>query len=160
MDIGAPAKVTNTAPTTNQFSMAEFWGGITRDIFDRMSERQTILIVEDDEDLRRLFRTALTLDGYDVIEAGDGLEALQRIDLMVPDLVILDLLLPGLSGTAVKQELAAQALTREIPIVVITGSYVDANDLDVACLLRKPVTPDQLIRTVRTCLAASQGGAV
>jgi len=125
-----------------------------------MSERQTILIVEDDEDLRRLFRTALLLGGFDVIEAADGLEALQRIDQVVPDLVILDLVLPGVSGTAVQQELAAQAVTKDIPIVVITGSYVDPADLHVACLLRKPITPDQLIETVRTCLAASQGGAV
>jgi DNA-binding response OmpR family regulator len=125
-----------------------------------MSDRQTILIVEDDEDLRRLFRTALTLEGFDVIEAADGIEALQRIDLLVPELVILDLELPGLSGTAVQQELAAQAITKEIPIVVITGSYVDAADLNVACLLRKPITPDQLIQTVRTCLKAGEGGAV
>lgn len=125
-----------------------------------MSERQTILIVEDDEDLRRLFRTSLTLAGYDVVEAGDGVEALQRIDLCLPDLVILDLVLPGLSGAVVKQELAAQAVTRDIPIVIITGTYVDPSDFDVACLLRKPVTPDQLIQTVRSCLAAAQGGAV
>jgi DNA-binding response OmpR family regulator len=125
-----------------------------------MSERQTILIVEDDEDLRRLFRTALTLAGYDVIEASDGLEALQRIDQILPDLVVLDLMLPGLSGTAVQQELAAQTLTREIPIVVITGSYVGVHDLDVACLLRKPITPDQLIDAVRNCLISRQGGVV
>ena len=49
-----------------------------------MSERQTILVVEDDEDLRRLFRTALILAGYDVAEAGDGLEALLRIDQAPP----------------------------------------------------------------------------
>jgi two-component system, OmpR family, response regulator RpaA len=121
-----------------------------------MAARRTILIVEDDEDLRRLFRTALTLAGYDVIEAGDGVEALQRVDL----LVILDLVLPGLPGAAVKQELAAQALTRDIPIVIVTGTYVDPSDFDVACLLRKPITPDQLIRTVRSCLAQTQGGVV
>ena len=125
-----------------------------------MSERQTILIVEDDEDLRRLFRTALVLAGFDVIEAGDGLEALQRIDRMLPDLVILDLVLPGMSGVVVQQELAAHAVTRQIPIVVITGAYVEPGALDVACLLRKPITPDELIKTVRTCMTASQGGVV
>ena len=122
-----------------------------------MSERRTILVVEDDEDLRRLFRTALALAGYDVIEAGDGIEALQRIDTGPPDLVVLDLVLPGMSGLVVQQELAAQALTREVPIVVITGSVVEPGELKVNCLLRKPVTPDQLIKAVRECLAASQG---
>jgi DNA-binding response OmpR family regulator len=119
-----------------------------------MSERQTVLVVEDDENLRRLFRTALALEGFDVVEAGDGLEALLRIDQSPPDLVILDLLLPGLSGIVVQQEIAAQAMTQQIPIIVITGSDVGADDLDVACFLRKPVSPDQLIATVRTCLAS------
>ena len=125
-----------------------------------MSERQTILVVEDDEDLRRLFRTALALAGYDVVEAGDGLEALQRIDQVLPDLVVLDLLLPGMSGMVVQQELAAQALTRQIPVVVITGTAIEPESLDVACLLRKPVSPDDLIEAVRKCLAAAAGGVV
>jgi CheY-like chemotaxis protein len=125
-----------------------------------MSERQTILVVEDDEDLRRLFRTALTLAGYDVIEAGDGLEALQRIDQAIPDLVVLDLVLPGMSGMVVQQELAAQTLTRQIPVVVITGTAVEPGDLAVACLLRKPVSPDDLIEAVKKCLSSAAGGAV
>ena len=123
-----------------------------------MSERrQTILVVEDDEDLRRLYRTALTLAGYDVFEAGDGLEALQRIDHSPPDLVVLDLLLPRLNGIAVRQEIAAQAVTRQIPIVVITGSGMEPGDMKVACFLRKPISPDRLVETVRSCLKS--GGA-
>jgi two-component system phosphate regulon response regulator PhoB len=125
-----------------------------------MSERQTILVVEDDEDLRRLFRTALALAGYDVVEASDGLEALQRIDQIIPDLVVLDLVLPGMSGMVVQQELAAQTLTRRIPVVVITGTVIEPEALDVACLLRKPVSPDDLIEAVRRCLVAAAGGAV
>lgn len=127
---------------------------------DMSARRQTILIVEDDEDLRRLFRTALSIAGYDVQEAGDGLEALQRIDHSPPDLVVLDLLLPRVSGLVVREEIASQALTRDIPIVVITGAAAMAADLDVACFLRKPVDPDQLVRTVAHCLAAGARGAV
>lgn len=119
-----------------------------------MSERRTVLVVEDDEDLRRLFRTALMLAGYDVVEAGDGLEALLRIDQAPPDLVVLDIVLPRLSGIAVQQEIAAQAVTREIPIVVITGSAMEADNLDVACFLRKPVSPEQVVDVVRRCLAS------
>jgi CheY-like chemotaxis protein len=125
-----------------------------------MSERrQTILVVEDDEDLRRLYRTALSLAGYEVLEAGDGLEALQRIDRSPPDLVVLDLLLPHLSGLAVRQEIAAQAVTRQIPIVVITGSSIDPDEMNVACFLRKPIAPDRLVETVRSCLATGAAGA-
>jgi len=123
-----------------------------------MSERQTILVVEDDEELRRLFRTALALAGYDVVEAGDGFEALRRIDHTPPDLVILDLVLPVLSGIAVRQEIAAHAVTRQIPIVVITGSSIEPADLNVDCFLRKPISPEQLLETVRTCLASGARG--
>lgn len=130
------------------------------DIFPGMSERRMILIVEDDEDLRRLFRTTLILEGYDVTEAGDGFEALQRIDDSPPDLVVLDLLLPRLSGVVVHQEIAAQALTREIPVVVITGSSMQPDEMtDVACFLRKPVTPDRLAATVRSCLESGARSA-
>ena len=125
-----------------------------------MSERQTILVVEDDEDLRRLFRTALVLAGYDVVEAGDGLEALLRIDQAPPDLVVLDIVLPRLSGIAVQQEIAAQAVTRQIPIVVITGSGMEPSEMDVACFLRKPVSPEQLVEVVEQCLQSGARGAV
>ena len=125
-----------------------------------MSERQTILVVEDDEDLRRLFRTALVLAGYDVVEAGDGLEALLRIDQAPPDLVVLDIVLPRLSGIAVQQEIAAQAVTRQIPIVVITGSGMEPSEMQVACFLRKPVSPEQLVDVVEQCLHSGARGAV
>jgi CheY-like chemotaxis protein len=125
-----------------------------------MSERQTILVVEDDEDLRRLFRTALVLAGYDVVEAGDGLEALLRIDQAPPDLVVLDIVLPRLSGIAVQQEIAAQAVTRQIPIVVITGSAMEPSEMEVACFLRKPVSPEQLVEVVGKCLHSGARGVV
>jgi DNA-binding response OmpR family regulator len=119
-----------------------------------MSSRQKILIVEDDEDLRRMFRTTLTLAGFEVSDAGDGLEALTHIDADPPDLVVLDLMLPGVSGVVVYQEIAAQSVTRNIPIVVITGSSMVEGELDVACFLRKPISPDRLVEAVRTCLAS------
>ena len=124
-----------------------------------MVRRQTILVVEDDEDLRRLFRTALTLSGYDVEEAADGLAALQRIDESPPALVVLDLILPNISGLVVQQEIAAHVLTRQIPVVIITGSTIDLGDLKVSCVLRKPITPDELIAAVDRCLLTGSPGA-
>jgi CheY-like chemotaxis protein len=111
-----------------------------------------ILIVEDDNDVRRLFRTALALSGYDVEEAGDGVDALRIIENRVPDLIVLDLMLRSLDGLSVQQELAARAITRHIPIVIVTGSTIDTGSLQVACVLRKPVMPDELVRTVRHCI--------
>ena len=119
-----------------------------------------ILIVEDDADLRRMFRLALSMSGYEIEEASDGIEALHCIENRPPDLVVLDLVLRVLDGVSVQQELAARAITKHIPIVIVTGSSIDTSALDVACVLRKPVTPDQLIQTVRQCLAAGAARAV
>jgi DNA-binding response OmpR family regulator len=123
-----------------------------------MSRRHRILIVEDDEDLRQIFKVSLTLAGYDVDEAGDGLEALRHIDRSPPDLVVLDLMLPFVGGVVVQQEIASHVFTRNIPVVMITGSGKDLSDLKVACVLRKPITPEELVRTVRSCLATPAPG--
>ena len=114
--------------------------------------RERILIVEDNADLRRLFRTTLSMAGYQVEDAPDGLDALHLIENQAPDLVVLDLTLHALDGVSVQQELAARAITASIPIVIVTGSDRDIQGANVACVLRKPVSPDQLVKTVRRCL--------
>jgi DNA-binding response OmpR family regulator len=119
--------------------------------------QKRILVVEDNTDLRRMFKTALSLAGFDVDEAGDGIEALQIIELRPPDLVVLDLMLRALDGLSVQQELAARSATAHIPVVIVTGSTISTENVDVACVLRKPVMPDELVRTVRQCL---RSGAV
>ena len=125
----------------------------------RMPQKR-ILIVEDDADLRRMFRTVLSLAGYAVEEAGDGVEALQLIENRLPDLIVLDLVLRALDGLSVQQELASRAVTRQIPIVIVTGSTIDTAALDVACVLRKPVMPDDLVKAVRSCLASGSPSGV
>ena len=109
---------------------------------------QAILIVEDDVPLRTMWRTALRLEGFDVVEAGDGIEALRLIEVSPPDLVLLDLGLPHVDGISVRQDIAAQVFSRNIPVVVVTGSTQDLSYLDVNCVLRKPVTVDQIVRVV------------
>jgi two-component system, OmpR family, response regulator len=111
-----------------------------------------ILIVEDDTELRRMYRLALAMAGFEVDEAADGIDALRMIENRAPDLVILDLILQVLDGLSVQQELAAGALTAGIPIVVVTGSNIPTDTLNVARVLKKPIMPDELIRTVRLCL--------
>jgi DNA-binding response OmpR family regulator len=118
-----------------------------------------ILVVEDNADLRRLFRTALNIAGFTVDEAADGLDALHIIENRVPDLVVLDLMLQSLDGRSVQQELAARAFTRDIPIVVVTGSSQEVSGVNVSCVLRKPVMPDQLVETVRHCIVHGVSGA-
>jgi DNA-binding response OmpR family regulator len=115
--------------------------------------RRSALIVEDDDELRRMFRLALAFEGFQVFEARDGATALREIDQGPPDIIILDLGLPGVSGHDVVCELTSRAETSRIPIVVVTGAGDNLDHLDVACVLRKPITSDQLTDTVRRCLA-------
>jgi len=114
-------------------------------------------VVEDDPALRRMYRMVLSFAGFNVIEAEDGLSALQHLDDRAPDLVILDLMLPTVSGFIVQQEIAAHARTRDIPVVVVTGSEMNLDDLPVPYVLRKPVSPDQLVNTVQSCLGYGTG---
>ena len=119
-----------------------------------MGKQRIILIVEDDDELRRLWRNTLACEGFDVLEAGDGISALHILDQYLPHLVVLDLGLPRLDGLSVQQEIAAQVITRHIPVVIVTGSADDLDHLNVPCVLRKPVSVDNLIGTIRKCLPA------
>jgi CheY-like chemotaxis protein len=119
---------------------------------------ETVLVVEDDPDVRRMYRAALSLAGFDIMEAHDGLAALHLLEQRSAKLVILDLMLPTIDGLTVQQEIAAQASTRDIPILIITGSTLPLDDVKVPCILRKPVSPDDLISAVRRCLTAGASG--
>lgn len=122
-----------------------------------MAARSTILVVEDDDELRRVFKHALAMAGFDVQEARGGFEALRRLDSSPPDVVVLDLMLPGVDGLTVRHELAAHARTRSIPIIVVTGSTLDTSELGVNCVLRKPINPDQVVEAVQRCLRLNAG---
>ena len=118
--------------------------------------RKTLLVVEDDDDLRTYFRDVLSSHGFEVKEAGGGLEALQSIDTSPPDVVVLDLVMPHVTGIDVLQELRAHAHTRGIPVVVVTGTNV-IEDIDADCVLRKPVLAGPLLNAIARCTAPNDG---
>lgn len=116
-----------------------------------------MLIVEDDDDLRRIFRLALGLAGFQVAESRDGLNALRHIDADPPDALVLDLMLPLMDGRELREALAADEHTRRIPIVVVTGGAPNVGSLKVAAVLRKPITSELLVAAVRSALAQANG---
>lgn len=119
---------------------------------DLMS-RKRVLIVEDDPDVRKLYEHTLKKDGFDVYQACDGVVALRLADLISFDLFVLDIGLPRLGGTVVRDQLAASSRTRDIPIVIVTASEVDGRGLRTDRVLRKPFHLDALAATVRSVLA-------
>ena len=110
----------------------------------------TVLIIEDDAPLRQSFRHTLSLAGYRVLEAGDGLTALQILDTEPIDVVVLDLGLPTLSGHVVHADVAARA--PDVPVLIVTGTEAKLRDLVPARVMRKPVMPDELLAAVSNCL--------
>ena len=120
-----------------------------------------VLIVEDDAELRVLYRTALSMAGYTVKAVEDGMAALRVIETDRPVGIVLDLGLPRLHGRDVQREIAAHAETRDIPIVVITGlADHDLNAGEVACILRKPIEPEDLVAAARRCFPPPRGFSV
>ena len=85
---------------------------------------KNILLVEDDQPSRDLYRSALQRGGHTVVTAEDGMAALRAIGLAVPQLIVLDMMLPKLSGRDVLRELRANPETRHVPVIIITGADV------------------------------------
>ncbi len=92
---------------------------------------QTVLLVDDEELLRRVMKDLLVREGYEVVEAGTGIEALDQVDRHAPDVVVLDLNLPGMDGYSVLSELRSRPATRNIPVVVLTAKGDEDNEVRV-----------------------------
>jgi CheY-like chemotaxis protein len=114
--------------------------------------KRRILVVEDDDALAKLYRSALCFAGYDVEVAGDGLTALDDIDTGHPDLVVLDMNLPQIGGERILSEVAATPDTRDIPVIVVTGADQAAPVGRASAVLRKPCDPGVLVALVEQTL--------
>jgi type II secretory ATPase GspE/PulE/Tfp pilus assembly ATPase PilB-like protein/CheY-like chemotaxis protein len=90
-----------------------------------------VLLVEDEEALRRVMKDLLEREGYTIVEARDGVQALDEVDRQAPDVIILDLNLPGLDGYGVLQQLRSRTATRHIPVVVLTAKGDEDNEVRV-----------------------------
>lgn len=114
---------------------------------------KTVLIVEDEQAVRELERFILESHGYEVMEASDGLEGLAKAEFKRPDLILLDLMMPDVSGGRMFDEMQRHPTTAGIPIVVVTGKP-DAHEMfDDAIgpenVIMKPFEPDQLLERIR-----------
>ena len=122
----------------------------------------TILVVDDEPSIRRFLRAALERAGYAVLEAADGLEALNTARREVPDLVLLDVALPQLSGLEVCRRIRADPATSRTPVLLLSGLAAPLEAERLAATgasgwLAKPFTPAALLERVRAALATPAG---
>ena len=113
----------------------------------------TILIVDDYPDAVGVWDLFLTSAGYHVITAIDGREALHKAQTLMPDVVVLDLQMPGFSGAQVASAMRVDPRTAHIPLIAATGhSRTPLHEIHAAgfdSLIVKPCDPDDLVREIR-----------
>lgn len=122
--------------------------------------RPVVLVIEDDIELRRLYAEELERAGYDVREAHNGLQAMEKAADVVPDAIVTDLGLPGIDGYELCRRIHRDVRLERIPIIAITGRYLSEADIARArregcqSVLIKPFVGEDLVAEVGRALAA------
>ncbi|MEA2477672.1 MAG: hypothetical protein QOF16_308 [Actinomycetota bacterium] len=118
-----------------------------------MATRKRILVCDDDPVILRLLQVNLELEGYEVLTAHDGEEAVQVATAEVPDLILLDIMMPRMDGYQAVQEIKSKDETKHIPVVFVSAK-AQQSDVDlgksygVAAYLTKPFDPTEMIELV------------
>jgi len=126
-----------------------------------MSKR--ILVIEDHEDNRRILRDLLTSAGYEPIEAVSGEEGVALAETHRPDLILMDIQLPGLDGYEATRRIKANPALRHIPVIAVTSYALSGDDVKARAAgcdayVTKPFSPRALLAKVREFLPAAGGG--
>jgi CheY-like chemotaxis protein len=120
-----------------------------------------ILVVDDYEDAREMYAEYLRFCGFRVAEARNGNEALDQAFTLMPDLILMDLSLPGMDGWEATRQLKADERTRHIPVVALTGHALagaseGAKKAGCDSFVTKPCLPDDLVVEVRRMLSLAR----
>ncbi len=123
-----------------------------------MAQRK-VLVVDDEPDVLLLCRVNLEFEGYDVVQASDGIEALEQMRAESPDLVLLDVMMPRMDGWAVLEAAKSDDDLRSTPIVLLTAKVQEADqirgfELGAAEYITKPFSPLALAQTIGDVLSA------
>jgi CheY-like chemotaxis protein len=120
----------------------------------------TILVVDDEEVIRLVLKTALAMAGHEVHEARSGTEGLEKARTLIPDLIITDLTMPGMSGYELVEELKRAPELSDVPVMVLTAKRsveIDAENAPIAAYLTKPFTLNDLYAKVKGLLFRPPG---
>jgi CheY-like chemotaxis protein len=117
-----------------------------------------VLVVDDYDDAREMYAESLLVNGFRVAEAADGAQAVELARRLGPDVILMDLSLPGIDGWEATRRLKADATTQHIPVVALTGhalsSALDAaREAGCSRFVVKPALPDVVIAAVRLAIS-------
>ncbi|HET9132798.1 MAG TPA: ATPase, T2SS/T4P/T4SS family, partial [Gemmatimonadales bacterium] len=153
----APTGGTTRAPVEAASAFTAIGGTAAED-----GSGATVLLADDDAQMRRLIRTVLEREGFTVIEANDGLDTLEAVETQAIDLILLDHDMPRLTGLGVLEELRAHVVTSSLPVIMLTARTDDtetqALELGAQDYLTKPVQPRSLVARVRAVLKRTRMG--
>ena len=131
---------------------------------ENMTLKKPIILCVDDEPANlKLLENILVPRGYEVVSAANGEDALKKIKTQTIDLVLLDLMMPGMDGLQVSRKIKDAKKYRKIPIVMLTAytgveTYMKTLSNEVFAYLQKPFATEELVRIVRAALERSEGG--
>ena len=122
-------------------------------------DKPLVLVVDDHQDAREMYAEYLEFSGFRTAEARNGAEALEKAFALTPDVILMDLSLPVMDGWEATRRLRADARTRNIPIVALTGHALSghadgAKDAGCDAYVTKPCLPDALVQEVKRILDA------
>ena len=124
--------------------------------------KELILVADDDEDIVRFVEVNLRLEGFDVHTVSDGEQALHAAHDLMPDLVLLDVMMPRLDGFEVCHRLRSDSRTKHLSVIMLTANphqftREEAQSSGATIFLTKPFSPTQLLGEIRRCLAPRAG---
>jgi len=124
---------------------------------DKKADRPRVLLVDDYPDAREMYAEYLEFSGFDVVEAENGMEALQRAVETAPDIILMDLSLPVMDGWEATRRLKADKRTAPIPVVALTGHALagiseGAKKAGCDAFVTKPCLPEDLVKEIRKIL--------
>lgn len=121
--------------------------------------KNSILLVDDDPNLREMLRQMLEMGGFEVTEAEDGLDALDKLAKITPDIMVLDVMMPNLDGVSLCRQLRSEAEFVSLPIIMLSGktqqrAVQEGLAAGANLYLCKPITVTELIQAARELLPA------
>ena len=126
------------------------------------NKRGPLLVVEDIPNVRELLEVTLRFQGYEVVSATNGQEALEMLETLEPALIITDILMPKLDGFALMQELRSNVATQKIPVIFLSATYVTPEDrafalsLGASRFIEKPIDTEDFLLTIAELLSQEE----